>query len=86
MFTQRFSSTPLGARLARHLALVQLHTWDVPHGTPLSDAAATIVGKPAADRRQPSESGDGMWVPGASSGARICPHQGTELFSTSPGC
>ncbi|MFD4606974.1 ATP-binding protein [Streptomyces sp. NPDC058440] len=47
-FTQCFSSTPLGARLARHLALVQLHTWGVPHGTPLSDAAA-IVGELAAN-------------------------------------
>lgn len=43
------SSTPLGARLVRHLALVQLHTWGVPHGTPLSDAAATIVGELAAN-------------------------------------
>jgi anti-sigma regulatory factor (Ser/Thr protein kinase) len=49
MFTQRFSSTPLGARLARHLALAQLHTWGIPHGTPLSDAAATIVGELAAN-------------------------------------
>ncbi|MFD5469478.1 ATP-binding protein [Streptomyces sp. NPDC127105] len=48
-FAQCFSSTPLGARLARHLALVQLHTWGVPHGTPLSDAAATIVGELAAN-------------------------------------
>ncbi|MFJ2568712.1 ATP-binding protein, partial [Streptomyces sp. NPDC087568] len=41
-FSQRFSSTPFGARLARHLALVQLHAWGIPHGTGLSDAAATI--------------------------------------------
>jgi anti-sigma regulatory factor (Ser/Thr protein kinase) len=49
MFTQRFSSTPLGARLARHLALAQLHTWGIPHGTPPSDAAATIVGELTAN-------------------------------------
>ncbi|WP_112466781.1 ATP-binding protein [Streptomyces triticisoli] len=47
-FTQRFSSTPLGARLARHLALAQLHTWGIPHGTPPSDAA-TIVGELTAN-------------------------------------
>ncbi|MGW5126978.1 ATP-binding protein [Streptomyces sp. NPDC004069] len=49
MFSQRFSSTPLGARLARHLALTQLHTWGIPHGTSLSDTAATIVGELAAN-------------------------------------
>ncbi|MFJ1652383.1 ATP-binding protein [Streptomyces sp. NPDC088337] len=48
-FSQRFSSTPFGARLARHLALVQLHAWGIPHGTGLSDAAATIVGELAAN-------------------------------------
>jgi anti-sigma regulatory factor (Ser/Thr protein kinase) len=48
-FTQRFSCTPLGARLARHLALAQLHTWGIPHGTPPSDAAATIVGELTAN-------------------------------------
>lgn len=49
MFCRRFSSTPLGARLARHLALAQLHTWGIPHGTPFSDTAATIVGELAAN-------------------------------------
>jgi hypothetical protein len=33
MFTQRFSSTPLGARLARHLALHRLHDWGIPYGS-----------------------------------------------------
>ncbi len=49
MFTQRFSSTPLGARLARHLVLAQLHIWGVPHGSSLSDTAAAIVAELAAN-------------------------------------
>ena len=49
MFTQRFSSTPLGARLARHLALYQLHRWGFPYGTAVSDTAALIVAELAAN-------------------------------------
>ncbi|KOU61617.1 hypothetical protein ADK57_27270 [Streptomyces sp. MMG1533] len=49
VFTQRFSSTPLGARLARHLALTQLHSWDIPHGSSLSDTAGVIVAELAAN-------------------------------------
>ncbi|MEE1928307.1 ATP-binding protein [Streptomyces sp. TRM 70351] len=49
VFTQRFSSTPLGARLARHLALHQLHTWGVPHGSALSDTAALLVAELTAN-------------------------------------
>ncbi|WP_399885617.1 ATP-binding protein [Streptomyces sp. BBFR51] len=49
MFTQRFSSTPLGARLARHLAGTQLHSWGIPHGSALSDTAALIVAELAAN-------------------------------------
>lgn len=48
-FTQRFSSTPLGARLARHLALNQLHTWGIPHGSEASDKAAVVVAELAAN-------------------------------------
>ncbi|GHJ36594.1 ATP-binding protein [Streptomyces sp. TS71-3] len=48
-FTQRFSSTPLGARLARHLVVHQLHTWGIPHGTEASDTAALIVAELAAN-------------------------------------
>lgn len=48
VFTQRFSSTRLGARLARHLALHQLHRWGIPHGTTVSDAAALLVAELAA--------------------------------------
>ncbi|MET8218860.1 ATP-binding protein [Streptomyces hirsutus] len=49
MFTQRFGSTPRGARLARHLAVRQLHAWSVPYGTDASDAVALIVGELAAN-------------------------------------
>ncbi|GAA1370653.1 ATP-binding protein [Streptomyces beijiangensis] len=49
VFTQRFSSTPLGARLARHLALHQLHGWGIPRGTRTSDTAAVIIAELAAN-------------------------------------
>ncbi|GAA3080664.1 ATP-binding protein [Streptomyces roseofulvus] len=49
MFAQRFSSTPRGARLARRLALHQLHQWGVPYGAELSDSAAVIVAELAAN-------------------------------------
>ncbi|MEU8522973.1 ATP-binding protein [Streptomyces sp. NBC_01216] len=49
VFTQRFSSTPRGARLARRLALHQLDRWGLPHGCPVSDAAAQIVAELAAN-------------------------------------
>lgn len=48
-FTQRLSATPRGARLARHLALNQLHDWGIPHGTDTSDAVAVIVAELAAN-------------------------------------
>ncbi|MFJ9812795.1 ATP-binding protein [Streptomyces sp. NPDC101158] len=49
VFTQRFSSTPRGARLARRLALHQLDRWGVPHGSADSDAVAQIVAELAAN-------------------------------------
>src|SRR5258707_246526 len=49
MFTQRLSPTPRGARLARHLALNQLHAWGIPHGSDASDAIAVIVAELAAN-------------------------------------
>ncbi|MDH6627175.1 anti-sigma regulatory factor (Ser/Thr protein kinase) [Streptomyces sp. LBL] len=49
MFTQRLSPTPRGARLARHLALNQLHAWGVPYGSDPSDAVAVIVAELAAN-------------------------------------
>jgi anti-sigma regulatory factor (Ser/Thr protein kinase) len=48
-FTQRFSSTPLGARLARHLAVHQLDGWGVPRGTAAADAAEAVVAELAAN-------------------------------------
>jgi anti-sigma regulatory factor (Ser/Thr protein kinase) len=42
-FTQRFSATRRGARLARHLALHQLDAWGIPYGSELSDSTAVIV-------------------------------------------
>ncbi|MEU1451108.1 ATP-binding protein [Streptomyces avermitilis] len=49
VFTQRLSATPLGARLARHLALNQLHAWGIPHDSRTSDTAAVIVAELAAN-------------------------------------
>ncbi|MBT2420121.1 ATP-binding protein [Streptomyces sp. ISL-22] len=48
-FTQRLSATSRGARLARHLALAQLHTWGIPHGSRASEAVAVIVAELAAN-------------------------------------
>ncbi|WP_442810160.1 ATP-binding protein [Streptomyces sp. W16] len=48
-FVQRLSPTPRGARLARHLALNQLHAWGVPHGSDASDTVAVIVAELAAN-------------------------------------
>ncbi|MFE2941797.1 ATP-binding protein [Streptomyces sp. NPDC059255] len=49
VFSQRFSSTPRGARLARRLALHQLDAWDVPHGSDASDIAALLVAELSAN-------------------------------------
>ncbi|MET9868096.1 ATP-binding protein [Streptomyces sp. NPDC006386] len=49
VFRQRFSSTPRGARLARHLTLNQLHSWGIPYGTDVSDAVGVIVAELAAN-------------------------------------
>ncbi|MEU2077633.1 ATP-binding protein [Streptomyces sp. NPDC013489] len=49
VFTQRFSSTPRGARLARRLALHQLDRWKIPYGSGVSDAAALLVAELAAN-------------------------------------
>lgn len=48
-FAQRLSPTPRGARLARYLALNQLHAWGIPHGSDPSDAVAVIVAELAAN-------------------------------------
>ncbi|MFD5566442.1 ATP-binding protein [Streptomyces cadmiisoli] len=49
VFTQRLSSTPRGARLARYLALNQLVAWGVPRGTDLLDIVAVVVAELAAN-------------------------------------
>ncbi|MFV0136186.1 ATP-binding protein [Streptomyces sp. HMX87] len=49
VFTQRLSATPRGARLARRLALTQLHAWGIPHGSDTSEAVAVIVTELAAN-------------------------------------
>ncbi|WP_328563510.1 ATP-binding protein [Streptomyces coelicoflavus] len=49
VFAQRFSSTPRGARLARHLALYRLDAWGVPYGSAVSDTAALLVAELAAN-------------------------------------
>ncbi|MFC9592464.1 ATP-binding protein [Streptomyces sp. NPDC056944] len=49
VFTQRFSSTPRGARLARRLALHQLDRWRLPYGSETSDVAGLLVAELAAN-------------------------------------
>lgn len=49
LFTQRFSCTPRGARLARQLALVCLDDWGIPEGTRLSDDAGLLVAELASN-------------------------------------
>lgn len=48
-FTQQFSSTRRGARLARHLALHQLNCWGIPHRSAVFEAAETVVAELAAN-------------------------------------
>jgi anti-sigma regulatory factor (Ser/Thr protein kinase) len=48
-FTQRFSATPRGARLARLLAVQQLDGWGFPYGTRLSETVAVVVAELAAN-------------------------------------
>ncbi|MEU8624766.1 ATP-binding protein [Streptomyces sp. NPDC048669] len=49
LFVQRFSSTPRGARLARRLAVHQLHVWGIPYRSDVSDTAALLVSELAAN-------------------------------------
>ncbi|MFI8858518.1 ATP-binding protein [Streptomyces prasinus] len=48
-FTQRFSATRRGARLARLLAAHQLTEWGHPHGTETHDTAVLVVAELAAN-------------------------------------
>lgn len=45
----RLSATRCGARLARHLAVRQLHVWGLPYGSTVSDTAAAVVAELAAN-------------------------------------
>ncbi|MFH8613803.1 ATP-binding protein [Streptomyces sp. NPDC017979] len=49
VFTQRFSSTPRGARLARRLAQHRLDAWGVSQGSEAYDTAAVLVAELAAN-------------------------------------
>ncbi|MFJ9595565.1 ATP-binding protein [Streptomyces virginiae] len=49
VFTQRFTSTCRGARLARQLALVELHDWGFPESTALSADTGLLVAELAAN-------------------------------------
>lgn len=49
VFIQRFSSTPRGARLARHLVVHRLEAWGIPYGSQKSDAVALLVSELAAN-------------------------------------
>ncbi|PZT69614.1 ATP-binding protein [Streptomyces sp. SW4] len=48
-FTQQFSSTRRGARLARLLAVNQFDSWGWPHGTELSQTGALLVAELASN-------------------------------------
>ncbi|MFD9210349.1 ATP-binding protein [Streptomyces sioyaensis] len=49
VFSQRFSATRRGARLARRLAVQQLDAWGFPYGGEVSDSVGLIVGELAAN-------------------------------------
>jgi anti-sigma regulatory factor (Ser/Thr protein kinase) len=45
----RFSSTPRGVRLARHLALERLHAWGLAYDAPPARAVELIIGELCAN-------------------------------------
>lgn len=47
--TQRLSSTPRGARLARRLAVAQMESWGIPYTSGPAEAVALIVAELAAN-------------------------------------
>lgn len=49
VFSQRFSASRRGARLARRLTVHQLDAWGVQYGSDASDTAALIVAELAAN-------------------------------------
>ncbi|MEU9848655.1 ATP-binding protein [Streptomyces sp. NPDC047985] len=48
-FSMRFSSTPRGARLARHLAGERLDAWGIPYGSDAHDTLTLIVAELSAN-------------------------------------
>jgi anti-sigma regulatory factor (Ser/Thr protein kinase) len=48
-FAMRFSSTPRGARLARHLCAVRLDAWGIPYGSDAHDALTLIAAELCAN-------------------------------------
>ncbi|WP_432055855.1 ATP-binding protein [Streptomyces sp. bgisy022] len=48
-FAMRFTSTPRGARLARHLVAVRLDAWGIPYGTDDHDALVLIAAELTAN-------------------------------------
>lgn len=56
-FTQRFSATRRGARLARLLAAHQLTEWGHPHGTEAHDTVILVVAELAANAAAASRDG-----------------------------
>lgn len=49
MFTQLFSSTPRGARLARRLVTHRLDAWGCAYGTEVNEAVTLVVAELAAN-------------------------------------
>ncbi|MFF0446493.1 ATP-binding protein [Streptomyces sp. NPDC004609] len=49
VFTQQFSSSPLGAHLARHITLRRLQDWDLPYDTDVIHTAALLVAELTAN-------------------------------------
>lgn len=49
VFALRFTATPRGARLARHLAAHQMHAWGWSYGTPVHDTVELVVAELATN-------------------------------------
>lgn len=48
-FVMHFTSTPRGARLARHLVSHRLHEWGHPYGTPVNETVTLITAELTAN-------------------------------------
>ncbi|MFD6323659.1 ATP-binding protein [Streptomyces sp. NPDC058442] len=48
-FAMHFTSTPRGARLARHLVSHRLHEWGHPYGTPVNETVTLITAELTAN-------------------------------------